>query len=70
MNPTERATLKRVLLAAHAYVVVVSSPPPAPAHKAMDAERQAFDALEEAVNAAIAAKPEATEATGDEGAWP
>jgi hypothetical protein len=53
MNPTEGAALKRVLLAAHAYVVVVNNPPAAPAHKAMDAERRAFDELEEAVHQAL-----------------
>jgi hypothetical protein len=67
MNPTERAALRRVRDAAQAYVAVVNNPPLAPVHKAQDAERQAFDALEEAVNTAIAAKPEA--AAGDEGAW-
>jgi hypothetical protein len=67
MNPSERAALNCVLVAAQAYIAVVNNPPLAPAHKAQDAERQAFDALEEAVNAAIAAKPEA--AAGDEGAW-
>jgi hypothetical protein len=52
MNPSERATLKRVLLAAQAYVVV-NNPLAVPAHKAQDAERRAFDELEEAVHEAL-----------------
>lgn len=69
MNPTERAALKHVADAAIKYVAVINNPQTRPVSKQVDAERQAFDALEEAVNAAIAAKPEATEGTGDEGAW-
>ena len=53
MNPSERDALKRVLSTAQAYVAIVSSPPAAPAHKAQDAERRAFDELEEAVHEAL-----------------
>jgi hypothetical protein len=50
MTPEETALLKRVAEAAISYVAVVKHPPAAPAHKAQDAERRAFDELEEAVH--------------------
>lgn len=56
MTPEETALLKRVAEAAISYVAVVKHPPAAPAHKAQDAERRAFDALEEAVQAALCRK--------------
>lgn len=56
MTPEETALLKRVAEAAVSYVAVVKHPPAAPAHKAQDAERRAFDALEEAVQAALCRK--------------
>jgi len=53
MTPTEQQRLERVKEAAQAYVDLVN--PAAPSHKAIDAVRRAFDALEEVVNAAVAA---------------
>jgi hypothetical protein len=76
MKPEERAALERVLAAARAYVTIINSPPLAPAHKAHDAERRAFDRLEEAVTDAAAADMDEQRRLGDpdadpeeEGAW-
>jgi hypothetical protein len=73
MTPKETNLLKRVADAAIAYVTIVNQPTPGPNHKAMDAERRAFDEMEDAVQAAVAAgkKPElATFADPPEdGAW-
>jgi uncharacterized protein YbjT (DUF2867 family) len=76
MTPEEAALLKRVAERAIEYVAVVSNPPAAPAHKAQDAERRAFDALDEAVTDAVAADMDEQRRLGDpdadpeeEGAW-
>jgi hypothetical protein len=68
-------SLKRVADAAIKYVTIVNEPTPGPNHKAMDAERRAFDDLEDAVQAAVAAQKEAKKELGtfsdppEEGAW-
>jgi hypothetical protein len=63
--------LKRVAEAAINYVTIANNPPSRPSHKALDAERQAFDRLEEAVNDAVKAEPRLGKFTTpeDEGAW-
>lgn len=53
MTPEETALLKRVAEAAISYVAVVNHPQTRPVSKQVDEERRAFDALEEAVQAAL-----------------
>jgi hypothetical protein len=73
MTPKERNTLKRVADAAIAYVTIVNQPTPGPNHKSMDAERRAFDEMEDAVQAAVAAGKVPDLATfsdpPEDGAW-
>jgi hypothetical protein len=67
MTPKERGLLKRVADAAIKYVTIVNEPTPGPNHKSMDAERNAFDELEDAVKA----RPQLNKfnAPEDKGAW-
>jgi hypothetical protein len=67
MTPKESNLLKRVADAAIAYVKIVNEPTPGPNHKALDAERNAFDAMEDAVKA----RPQLNKfnAPEDKGAW-
>jgi hypothetical protein len=75
MPADELERLKRVAEAAITYVTIANNPPKRPSHKAMDAERNAFDDLEDAVQAAVAARKEAAKELGtfsdppEEGAW-
>lgn len=70
MSDTVIEVLQRAVTAAQTYVDIVNNPHIAPLHKAVDAERRAFDELQEAVGHAVdalknrpAGDPEA------EGAW-
>lgn len=74
----EMHSLTGVLAAAMKYVAIVNDPPKVPHHKQTDAERNAFDNLEDAVRDAISARKEAeqkqepelgTFANPEEGAW-
>jgi hypothetical protein len=58
VTPKERQLLKRVAEAAIAYVTIANNPPQRPEHKALDAERNAFEEMEDAVQAAVAARKE------------
>jgi hypothetical protein len=67
MTPKERGLLKRVADAAIHYIAIVNEPTPGPNPKALDAERNAFDELEDAVKA----RPQLNKfnAPEDKGAW-
>jgi hypothetical protein len=73
MTPKETNLLKRVADAAIAYVTIVNEPTPGPNHKALDAERRAFDEMEDAVQAVQAAGKHPDLATfvdpPEDGAW-
>lgn len=58
--------LKGVLVAATTYVAIVNDPPKVPHHKQTDAERNAFDNLEDAVRDAISARKEAEQEPSDQ----
>lgn len=72
----EMQILRGVLVAASNYVAIVNEPPKAPHHKQTDAERNAFDNLEDAVRDALSARKEAdqepelgTFSNPEEGNW-